>query len=61
MHEKNDEEELLKQFISSVTTKGKASKNNDQAIGTVRSAKGTDKGKLNFDESTFSAIVKCLK
>ena len=57
--DKKDEEELLKQFISSVAAE--ESNNRDHNVSTVRSTKGGGKSDAQFDESTINAIMKRLK
>ena len=60
--EENDkEEEMLKHFISSVTTDGKV-KGATQSVGAVRSSKGSDReDKSNLEDATISAIIKHLR
>ena len=58
--EQQNDEAMLKQFISSVATEDKMQKTNDQSVGAVHGTK-TNKGHVQFDDSTISAIVRRLK
>ena len=59
--EKKNDEDILKQFISSVSAEGRPSTNTGPSIGAVHNTRGKEDSKVRFDESTISAIVRRLK